>query len=227
LRLRSRRSRLLPLGLALAVALAACGSPATGRQVWFGPNMGSVDMIELFTQPSQWRAARPSTDVFKFYEQQLLADTAADCLDCGRNIYPQLARAEAFTRLNAWALRIGIEVGVIKSWGCAASATLPLAREAMRRVETRIEGQGIPFGVIFWSEVRASDEAYFADVMAWVETVRMAIGELTHSIFQSWAVAPDGRLTVPANLPEADAAAHTHTRLLDEGVAALRGGTRR
>src|SRR5882724_1896279 len=117
LRLRSRRSRLLPLGLALALALGACGSPATGRQVWFGPNMGSPDMIELFTQPPRWRAARQSTDVFKFYEQQLLADTAADCPDCGRNIYPQIARVEAFTRLNAWGLRIGIEVGVIKSWG--------------------------------------------------------------------------------------------------------------
>jgi hypothetical protein len=328
--MRSRRSRLRPLGLALALALAACGRPATGRQVWFGPNMGSPDMIELFTQPQRWRAARQATDVFKFYEQQLLADTASDCPDCGRNIYPQMARAEAFTRLNAWGVRIGIEVGVIKSWGCAASATLPLAMEAMRRVETRravvtelamdepllgaescqlsldeaarhaavfardaragrpylrvgdiepypyfsaptlltwvatlrqngftpaffhldvdrayagrigadvasdlallrasLEGQGIPFGVIFWSEAGVSDEAYFVDVMAWVQTVRMAIGEPTHSIFQSWAVAPDGRLTVPANLPEADPAAHTHTRLLDEGLAALRGGTRR
>jgi hypothetical protein len=320
-------SRLLPLGLAFA-ALAACGSPTRSRQVWFGPNLGSPDMIELFTQPERWRAARQASDVFKFYEQQLLADRPSDCRECGRNIHPELARAAAFTRVNAWGLRIAIEVGVIKSWGCAASATLPLALRAVRRVESQravvtelamdepllgaescqlsleeaaehtavfardaraarpylrvgdiepypyfsapmllswvaalrrngftpaffhldvdraeagrigadvvsdlallrasLEAQGIPFGVIFWSEVGTSDEAYFADVMGWVETVRISIGEPSHSIFQSWAVGPEGRLDVPANLP--DASRHSHTRLLDEGLVALRGGTRR
>ena len=318
--------RLLLVGLALA--FAACGSPTTGPQVWFGPNLGSADMIEMFRQPGRWRGARLSTDVFKFYEQQLLADVPSDCSECGRNIYPELTRAEAFTRLNAWGLRIAIEVGVIKSWGCAASATLPLAMRAVRRVENRravvtelamdepllgaescqlsleeaaqhtavfarearagrphlrvgdiepypyfsapmllswvsalrrngftpaffhldvdraeagrigadvvsdlalmrasLEGQGIPFGVIFWSEVGTSDEAYFADVMGWVETVRISIGEPSHAIFQSWAVGPEGRLDVPANLP--DGSRHSHTRLLDEGLTALRGGTRR
>lgn len=290
--------------------------------------MGSPDLIEMFTQPQRWRGARLSTDVFKFYEQQILADRPADCPECGRNVYPQLARAEAFTRLNAWGLRIGIEVGVIKSWGCGASATLPLALEAVRRVEAKraivtelamdepllgaegcqlsldeaalhaaafardarrgrphlrvgeiepypyfsapllltwvsalrrngftpaffhldvdrayagrlgadvasdlallrssLEGQGIPFGVIFWSENGASDEDYFVDVMAWVETVRIAIGEPSQSIFQSWAVGPEGRLDVPANLPETSR--HSHTRLLEEGLTALHGGTRR
>ena len=79
--------------------------------------------------------------------------------------------------------------------------------------------------MIFWSENGASDEDYFVDVMAWVETVRIAIGEPSHSIFQSWALGPEGRLDVPANLPETSR--HSHTRLLDEGLTALHGGTRR
>src|SRR5438045_5880996 len=91
----------------------------------------------MFGQPRLWTAARRSTDVFKFYERQILADSARDCPECGRNVYPELARAEAFTRLNAWGVAIGIEVGVLKSWGCAASATVPPAMEAVQRVESR------------------------------------------------------------------------------------------
>lgn len=319
-------SRLLPLLAAGTLATAACGGPPPGRQVWFAPNMGSADMVELFTRPHEWRSARRSTDVFKFYQRQLLADTPAECPECGRNIFPQLARVDAFTRLDAWGVGIGIEVGVVKSWGCDAFATLPFAMEAVRRVEARravvtdlamdepllgaescqltldeaarqaatfalrardgrphlrvgdiepyplysvsmllewvgalrengftpaflhldvdrahagriaadvggdlvalrtsLEAQGIPLGVIFWSEEGSSAEAYSADVLAWVETVRMAVGEPSHSVFQSWAVSPDGRLRVPPNLPEDDDAVNTHTRLLDEALAALRG----
>ena len=317
------------VGLAFLVSamLGSCASPATGPEVWFAPNLGSPDMIDLFTQPAQWRAARRSTTVFKFYERALLADTAADCPECGRNILPELARVDAFNRLNSWGISIGIEVGALKSWGCAASATFPPALEAMRRVEAHqavvsvlamdepilggqacdltldeaaihtarfalqagsghpglrvgdieaypsapvptllawlaalrangytpaffhldvdrahaarigadvagdlrtlragVEAQGIPFGVIFWSEVGTSDAAYAADVASWVDTVRGAIGQPTHSIFQSWAVSPDGALRVPANLPEADAAVETHTRLLNDGLADLRRG---
>jgi hypothetical protein len=319
-------SRLLTSWAAGTLVMAGCGGPPPKRQVWFAPNMGSADMIELFTRPQQWPSARRSTDVFKFYERQLVADTPAECPECGRNIFPELARVDAFTRLSAWGVGIGIEVGVVKSWGCDASATLPLAMEAVRRVEARravvtdlamdepllgaescqltldeaarhaavfargaregrshlrvgdiepyplysvstllewvgalrengftpaflhldvdrayagriaadvpgdlvtlrtsLEAQGIPFGVIFWSEEGSSDEAYSADVLAWVETVRMAVGEPSHSVFQSWAVSADGRLGVPPNLPEDDAAVHTHTRLVDEALAALRG----
>ena len=53
-----------------------------------GRHAGSPDMIELFTRPDLWTGARRATDVFKFYERPLLADTSADCPECGRNIYP-------------------------------------------------------------------------------------------------------------------------------------------
>jgi hypothetical protein len=308
--------------------LATCGGPGRATEVWLAPNVGSTDLLAMFTQPQDWRAARLSTDVFKFYERQLLADTPSECPECRGNLYPQLARADAFSRLNGWGLRIGIEVGAIKPWGCTSSTTLPLALDAVRRVESRravvtelaldepllgaescqlsleeaavhtaafardarrgrphlrvgdiepypyfsaplllswvsalrrngyvpaffhldvdrahagrigadvasdlallrssLQGQGIPFGVIFWSENGESDEEYFVDVMGWVETVRIAIGEPSHSVFQSWAVSPEGRLDLPANLPSSSE--YSHTRLLGEGLTALRGGTRR
>jgi len=321
----SFRSRAVFLGLTFA--LVTCGSPPRA-EVWLAPNLGSPDLLEMFSQPQAWRTVRRSTDVFKFYEQQILADSPSDCPDCAGNTFPQLARADAFARLSAWGLRIGIEVGAIKPWGCTASATLPLAMEAVRRVEagravvselamdepllgaegcqlsleeaavhtaafardarrgrphlrvgdiepypyfsaplllswvsalrrsgytpaffhldvdraqagrigadvandlallrSSLEGQGIPFGVIFWSENGESDEDYFVDVMGWVETVRIAIGEPSHSIFQSWAVSPEGRLDVPANLPSTSD--YSHVRLAGEGLTALRGGTAR
>lgn len=322
-----RRARAVLL-LGLPLALATCGDRGRAPEVWFAPNLGSPDLLAMFTQPQDWRAAALSTDVFKFYEQQLLADTPAQCPECGRNLYPQLARVDAFTRLGTWGLRIGIEVGAIKPWGCTPSTTLPLALEAVRRVESgravvtdlaldepllgaescqlsleeaavhtagfarearrgrphlrvgdiepypyfsaplllswvsalrrngytpaffhldvdrahagrigadvasdlallrsSLEGQGIPFGVIFWSENGESDEAYFVDVMSWVETVRIAIGAPSHSVFQSWAVSPEGGLDIPANLPSTSD--YSHVRLLGEGVTALRGGTSR
>jgi hypothetical protein len=311
------------------LAAAACAPPVTPSQVWLAPNLGSPDLIEMFTEPQAWRAARRSTDVFKFYAQQVLADRPRDCPECGRNVYPELARVDAFTRLNAWGLGIAIEAGAIKPWGCVASATLPLAVEAMRRVEARravvsdlaldepllgaqscqftveeaaihtaafaraargsrpylrvgiiepypafsaatliawvaalrqngftpaffhldvdrrhvgqigadvggdlltlrteMEAQGIRFGVIFWSDVGTSDDAYYGDAMAWLDLVRGAIGEPPHSVFQSWVVSPDGRLAVPANLPEDETGAFTHTRLLNDGLADLRGRPR-
>jgi hypothetical protein len=311
------------------VIAVSCAPPPESSQVWFGPNLGSPDMLDLFTDPLAWRAARRSTDVFKFYAQQVLADRPSDCRECGRNIYPELSRVSAFTRLNAWNLAIALEVGAIKPWGCGPEATLPFAREAMRRVEARratvtylamdepllgaascqldlaeaalrtarfaqqaragqpqlavgdiepypafsadtlrewvaalrrngylpaffhldvdraratrvgadvagdlgrlrteIEAQGIPFGVIFWSDVGTTDHAYYDDALSWVDAVRGAIGEPTQLVFQSWVVSGDGSLTVPANLPENDGDAFTHTRLLNDAVAHLRGRPR-
>ncbi len=317
--------RRLVLALVVSAALGSCASPTRGPEVWFTPNLGSLDMLDLFTRPTLWRAARQATTVFKFYQRALLADTPAACPECGRNILPELARVDAFNRLNSWGISIGIEVGALKSWGCAASATLPPTLEAVRRVEAHqavvsvlamdepllgardcdlsldeaavhvsrfavqaragrpglrvgdiepypvlsvptlldwlaalrgngftpaflhldvdrahaarigadvagdlrtlranVEAQGIPLGVIFWSEVNTSDAAYAADVTSWVETVHAAIGQPTQSIFQSWIASPDGAQRVPSNLPEADAAVQTHTRLLNDGLADLR-----
>ena len=319
------RCRTVLLAPVFAAAFTTCGAPPGGPQVWFAPNLGSPDMIELFTRPQLWPGARRTVAAFKFYERALLADRPAECPECGRNIFPELARVDAFNRLNSWGIAIGIDVDAVKHWGCTAASTLPSAMDAVERVETRhavvtylsmdepllggrdcdlelgeaaihaasfarqaraahpalrvgdiepypvfpvptllawltalransytpaffhldvdrahaarigadvagdlrtlrgaVEAQGIPFGVIFWSDVGTSDADYAADVLAWVGTVRAAIAEPTHSIFQSWVVSPDGSLRVPANLPEADAAVPTHTRLIDDGLSALR-----
>src|SRR5436309_193134 len=134
--MRSRRSRLRPFGLALALALAACGRPATGRQVWFGPDMGSPDMIELFTQPQRWRAGRPhrrvgATEPYPYFSAPTLLTWVSTLRQNGFT--------PAFFHLDvdrAYAGRIGADV----------AGDLALLRASL-------EGQGIPFGVIFWSDV--------------------------------------------------------------------------
>jgi len=42
-------------------------SPPREDQVWFTPNIASVDMLDLFSNPEQWTSARSQIDVFKFY----------------------------------------------------------------------------------------------------------------------------------------------------------------
>src|SRR5262249_59898736 len=101
------------------------------------PNVGSPDMIELFTHPEQWSRARRSISVFKFYQGTLRADSHADCPECGRNILPELVRVDAFNKLNSWGVSIGIEVGALKPWGCTESATLPVTMDAIQRVEAQ------------------------------------------------------------------------------------------
>lgn len=35
--------------------------------VWFAPNMGSDDYLDLFSRPGVWPEAAAEVDVFKFY----------------------------------------------------------------------------------------------------------------------------------------------------------------
>ncbi len=318
--------RTLIAALLLCLFAGGC-APPSASQVWFTPNLASRDMVDLFTEPQAWRGARQSTNVFKFYEAQLTAESPADCPACGPNILPAFEQARAFARLGEWSIAIAVEAPVIKGNACSADVNAARAVEAIRNVHLRhgivryvamdepllgaqacqtgleeaarsvaafarqvraaypavrigdiepyphfgvatltawmaalrregaapafvhldvdraragrigsdvpgdlstlkslVEAQAVPFGVIFWGADGADEPAYAADVMAWVETVRAAIGVPTHSVFQSWAVSADGRYVVPRNLPEGDPDAWTHTRLIGEGLDVLRSG---
>jgi hypothetical protein len=314
-------------GLAALIALGGCATDRSAK-VWFAPNLGSPDMLGLFTQPQAWSKARGSVGVFKFYEQHLISERPADCPSCGPNLLPAFEQAGAFGQLRDWGVAIAVEVGVIKGHTCAPEANAALALTAIRNVELRggsvrylamdepllgagdckigleqaakdvaafarqvhaaypsvgigelepypefgvpkltawmaaLQGEGfapafihldvdrqrsatsgldvavdlqnlkklvdvqqIPFGVVFWGADGTDEAGYAADVLSWVDTVRQAIGEPTHSVFQSWSRSADGRFVVPRNLPETDSATMTHTRLLNDGLRALRAGS--
>jgi hypothetical protein len=314
-------------GLAVLLSQGGCATDRSAK-VWFAPNLGSPDMLELFAQPQAWGKARRSVGVFKFYEQQLISERPADCPSCGANLLPAFEQARAFGQLGDWGVAIAVEVGVIKGHACAPEANASLALTAIRNVELgggrvrylamdepllgagdcklgleqaarnvaafagqvhaaypgvgigelepypqfgvpkltawmaalQAEGfapaffhldvdrqraatsgldvavdlqnleklvdvQQIPFGVIFWGADGTDEAAYAADVLGWIDVVRQAIGEPTHSVFQSWSRSADGRFVVPRNLPETDGAIMTHTRLLNDGLRALRAGS--
>ncbi len=316
---------------ALVLAFTGCGQKTPAPRVWFAPNLGSLDMVSLFTQPQAWRTARSQLGVFQFYEQQLISTQPAACVDCGPNILPAFDQAQAFSQLGDWGLAISVEVGVIKGHTCSPEANADLALQAIRNVQQRggvvrylamdepllgardcgigltdlgqaakgvatfaqrvqeaypavsvgdvepypefgvpvltawlaalrshgfvpafvhldvdrgratslgvdvpgdlrallqvTQVQQIPLGVIFWGADGTDEAAYAADVLAWVETVRQAIGEPPQSIFQSWSRDAGSRFVVPRNLPETDSATVTHTRLVNEGLRALRAGS--
>jgi len=86
---------------------------------------------------------------------------------------------------------------------------------------------GISFGVILWSDAASSDRAYSEDVLGWTQVVADTFeGFPEHTLFQSWAASADGAQRTPANLPEGDAEAYSHTRLINEGFDLLRESER-
>lgn len=338
------------IALAVALAVFGCGeatlddreAPGVERaavaaeSVWFSPNVGSLDLQRLFTEPERWPRAREKVGVMQFYAQQLGSDAPEQCPMCGPNLLPALRSAGAFQRLREWGIDVAFEVGSVKHHTCrgrdaaayaaglvsrvaasggqvryiAMDEPLPggqdtvsgescgltpreIAREVaafvdelrtrepsvsvgdiepypfftvpnllawldeldrhqvrlaffhldvdlnaarhqrvdvagdLRRLEEELRARGIPMGVILnvhENEIpRRADEAaaarvYFNAAMAWVRTVKAAIGAPDHAIFQSWLESPGGARVVPRNLDER---AYSHTRLVDEGADLL------
>ncbi len=117
-----------------SLAIAHAGS----SQVWFYPNGGSKDELNLFSKPDQWTNARNKIQVFGFNEFQLIADSSNDCAKtkCGDNFYENFMNVKAFSQLSAWGIKISIGGGAIKPWDCTASDRARLyIRKAIDRVE--------------------------------------------------------------------------------------------
>jgi hypothetical protein len=100
--------------------------------VWYAPNMGSRDYVDLFANPEAWAAARGEIDVFKFYTQNLLE---APCSICGSNILNAFVDADAFQKLTEWGIGISAEVGAVKEWGCTGDEEYRVAKEVMDNVQ--------------------------------------------------------------------------------------------
>ena len=88
-------------------------SPSPQNQIWFTPNVGSVDMLDLFDNPEQWATARSKIDVFKFYTGQVGSGgwscTVSASANCGENHLQNLVDAQAFSKLGQWGIDIAIE----------------------------------------------------------------------------------------------------------------------
>jgi len=93
--------------------------PNQNTEVWFTPNSGSVDMLNLFNNPEQWTSSRAIVDVYGFYAVQAEAPFAQyPCTICGQNILPNLINTQAFSKLVQWNKKISVEVSVVKPFAC-------------------------------------------------------------------------------------------------------------
>ncbi|MBU8892912.1 MAG: T9SS type A sorting domain-containing protein [Bacteroidales bacterium] len=91
----------------------AKSQPIDSSIIWFTPNVGSVDMLELFNQPEQWTTARSKIDVFKFYTGQVgtfgWSCTVNQSSNCGENYLENLVDVQAFSNLGQWGIDIAVE----------------------------------------------------------------------------------------------------------------------
>jgi len=101
-------------------------------QVWYGPNMGSVDFPELFTSPERWSAARERVDVFQFYGNAV----SGDPFDIGGdNVLDTFVDVDAFGQLHEWGIAIALEMGVIKWFACGHASWAEYANRGITNVE--------------------------------------------------------------------------------------------
>ena len=121
-------------GAVLSLLSFSVGCSNQPGEVWFTPNLGSRDMLALFTQPKRWPEAHGHLTVFKFYESQILASHPGDCPLCGDNRQPNLVQVDAYRRLRFSRILTAIEVGAVKPWGCTAATTAPFAVQAIDNV---------------------------------------------------------------------------------------------
>jgi hypothetical protein len=134
----------------LPLFFGACAAPATddatpavsrvadsaGDAVWFGPNVGSPDLLDLFRHPDQWSRTRQTVGVFQFYAQQTVSDAAA-CPTCGPNILPNLAAVDAFGQLGQWGTAIAVEIGALKYYACDADTAAHNADAVIAAIESQ------------------------------------------------------------------------------------------
>jgi len=115
----------------------------------------------------------------------------------------------------------------------------------LRALQAFFRQQHVPFGIVIWSGYNPvhSDEAYYANAMAWVKRVHAAIGAPDQVIFASWVTrssqqcvegqkdcsreAPKcsvadppycGKKSIPINLPDNDPTIFSATRLVLDGI---------
>ena len=105
------------------------------RGVCFGPNLGSVDYLDLFREPDQWVDLRPQLTAFKMYGDNVRANAAGQ-FGAGANTYAAMCDAGVFRTLDAWSLPVHLETGAIKDWDPEGTALTADVRALLQRIRS-------------------------------------------------------------------------------------------
>jgi hypothetical protein len=80
-----------------------------------------------------------------------------------------------------------------------------------------------------WEEDEYDDAFYFSRTMEWVDELRPLAAYIDHFVFQSWIypvyTTGYGPNEIPTTLPDDEVALATHTRLINNALPFLQGGT--
>jgi hypothetical protein len=108
-------------------------------ELWFGPNLGSVDLLDLFRYPERWATARGHLRAMQLYAQHiLLAPDSPGAKQNGLNTWPSFRDVNAVGLLKEWGRDLSVEIGAVKrstsEGGCNAKDNEQNAAEVIRRV---------------------------------------------------------------------------------------------
>jgi len=101
--------------------------PTLGR-FWIGPNIGSIDQIDLFED----RANLSGVETYSIFVQEILSNVSTPQL--GSNIYPNLLASGVFRKLKEWGIPLVIEMGSVKPGDCQAKNAVDGLKTAVQRV---------------------------------------------------------------------------------------------
>ncbi len=108
---------------------------------------------------------------------------------------------------------LDVDRNAVAAYGTNVTSDLQL-------ISSFCKSRGIALGVIFNGPNGTTDQGYYNDTMQWIQTVKASTVMPQHSIFQSWFNV-GGVYDIPINLPESDPTIYSHTRLINDGLAAL------
>lgn len=109
--------------------------------IWFCPNIGALDTLDLFRYPERWQRARARVDTFQLYAQNIMAGTEVDMAAhpdwelVGPNNFTALVEVDAFRKLADWNIKVALEVGAIKPFDCDASQNTALTIRLIDRIQ--------------------------------------------------------------------------------------------
>lgn len=99
--------------------------PVFGEEIWYSPNVGSLDMIDLFKieNTDAWAEARKQITVFGFTGTHLDGTREGVYSTVGQNVLVNFLICSTvpeslFKWLNDQGIEINIEVGAVKTWSC-------------------------------------------------------------------------------------------------------------